>query len=208
MKIIDISWPLSPDATAYKDKNVIQFNPTKTFATDKARETLITVGSHSGTHVDAPAHFMEHGGTVDSIDLNQLVGPCVVLDLTHVQATITRADLESFDIPQGSRVLCKTANSTLDATAPFNPKFIYIDAAAAEYLATKKIAAIGVDYLGIERNQPGRETHLAFLSNNIPIIEGLRLKDVSAGEYFLCCLPLSVVGLDGAPARVVLFEGI
>jgi arylformamidase len=207
-KIIDISWPLSAQTTAYKDKKVIQFHATKTFAADKARETLLTLGSHSGTHVDAPSHFLEQGSTLDAYRLEQLVGPCLVVDVTHVQEKITKDYIQHIGIKAGYRVLFKTRNSLLDATAPFDPQFVYLDASAAEFLVTLGIVAVGIDYLGIERNQPERHTHLAFLRNNIPIIEGLRLAHVQTGEYFLSCLPLACVGLDGAPARAVLIENI
>jgi arylformamidase len=205
-KIIDISWPISPEMTAYKDKHEAIFTPVAEFARDHYRKSTITLSSHDGTHVDAPSHFLESGVTIDHVPLATLNGPCKVIDLVHCDEKITLTDVAACDINAGDIILFKTKNSLLSPNAPFNPNFIFIDHQAARFLADKKIKAIGVDYLGIERQQPGHETHDAFLSNNIGVIEGLRLADVCAGSYFLCCLPLNVQGLDGAPARAVLLQ--
>jgi arylformamidase len=202
--IIDISWPISPTMTAYKNKQTVVFTPIKTFETDKARESLISMSTHAGTHVDAPYHFLQQGITIDNFDLNSLVGPCKVIDLSHCDEKITAADLEKQSINQGDRILLKTKNSKNEASAPFNPNFVYLAADAAQYLASKKILTVGIDYLGIERAQPNHETHRVLFENNITIIEGLRLDHVQAGTYFLCCLPLKLQGLDAAPARAIL----
>jgi arylformamidase len=202
--IIDISWPIHPTMTAYKNKQTVVFTPTKTFEQDKARESLVTMSTHTGTHVDAPSHFTHQGITVDSLELNSLVGPCQIIDLSHCDEKITAADLEKQSINQGDRILLKTKNSTNEAAAPFNQNFVYLAADAARYLTSKKIMTVGIDYLGIERAQPNHETHQVLFENNITIIEGLRLEHVQAGTYFLCCLPLKLQGLDAAPARAIL----
>ena len=204
MRIIDISWPLSPDTTAYKDRKIIACEPTKQFEVDGARESKITLGSHSGTHVDAPAHFLAHGDTIDRIPLEQLCGPCVVLDLTEVNEAITQEHLADYEFDPGDIVLLKTRNSSLPPTAPFNPNFTFLSESGAQHLASCDIHSIGIDYLGIERNQPDHATHTTLLLADIPIIEGLRLGHVQPGDYFLMCLPLHIPGLDGAPARAVL----
>jgi arylformamidase len=208
MKVIDISWPLSEATTSYKDKKIVEFKPTKEFDKDGARETAITLGSHSGTHVDAPSHFLRDGKTIDQITLDRLLGTCIVLDLTEIQEKITRADLAEFDdqILEGDIVLLKTINSSSPATNGFNPHFVYLEHSGAQYLKEKGIKAVGIDYLGIERNQPGHLTHNECMHHDILIIEGLRLDHVEPGEYFMCCLPLFTIGLDGAPARAVLIQ--
>ena len=209
MKVIDISWPLSSATTGYKDRHILKFESTKEFAKDGARETTITVSSHSGTHVDAPSHFLKDGTTIDQIKLDRLVGPCKVLDLVNVEEKITREVLEQYDneITAGDIILFKTSNSAISATSSFTPHFVYLHALGAEYLKEKKIKAVGIDYLGIEHSQPGHNTHLICMNNDIMVIEGLRLGHVNPGEYFFCCLPLYTIGLDGAPARAVLIEG-
>lgn len=205
MNSIDISWPISPDMTAYKNNATVQFTPRKQFEHDKVRETLITLSSQTGTHVDAPAHFLQDGITTEQLPLDSLIGRCQVIDMTHVTEKITADDLKVCKLSQ-QIVLFKTKNSQLSPTELFSTEFIYIDQSAAEYLAAQNIRAVGIDYLGIERQQPEHETHLAFMNKNITIIEGIRLAGVAPKEYVLCCLPLLLVGLDGAPARAVLID--
>jgi arylformamidase len=206
MTLIDITWPLNPQTTAYKDKKTIHFTATKNFAEHGVRESLITLNSHSGTHVDAPAHFLKDGNTSEKISLSALCGPCIVIDMTHCNECITQEDLKDIRLEKNVRVLFKTKNSFLSPTAPFNPAFIYLEKSAAQFLVQQNSAAVGIDYLGIERNQPAHETHIALLENNIPIIEGLRLAQVQPRKYLLICAPLAIEGLDGAPARAFLID--
>ena len=204
MNIIDISWPLSTTTTSYKDENPIQIEQLKTFEQDTVRESNITLTSHTGTHIDAPAHFMEKGATIDQIPLTALYGSCMVVDMTYCAESIGIKDLQSVAIAPHSIMLFKTKNSALAPDAPFNPHFVYLAHDGARYLVAKKVKAVGIDYLGIERNQPNHETHTTLLGANIPIIEGLRLSQVSPGAYTFICLPLALQGLDGAPARAIL----
>jgi len=207
MKIIDISWPLTETMTQYKDVEL--FSATHiTTPTSGAMETHISLCSHTGTHVDAPAHFIADGKTIDQIPLQNLLGACTVLDVTHVQEKITHKDLEQFAIKEDAIILLKTTNSFISPLDRFNFAFVYLTHDAAHYLASKKIKAFGFDYLGIERNQPDHPSHKAFMCANIPIIEGLRLMQVTQGDYFLCCMPLLLPGSDAAPARAILIENI
>ncbi len=208
MKVIDISWPISESMTEYKDGKSVKFTPTKSVESNGAREWKVSMCNHVGTHVDAAAHFLATGQTIDKMDLHGLVGPCRVLDLTSVTDKIMPDDLEPFGISQGEIILLKTTNSFREPNDRFSYSFVYIDELAAQYLATQNIKAIGFDYLGIERNQPNHETHKAFMQFNIPIVEGLRLGAVLAGNYFFCCLPLHYVGLDSAPARAILIKDL
>ena len=206
MKIIDISWPISKATTGYKDRSVISFDEVKNFNRDGARETKIQLSSHSGTHVDAPSHFLRDGKTIDEMSLNRLVGKCKVLDLTLVMERITRDDLMQYDssIAQGDIILLQTTNSDNAVTDKFNSHFVYLEVSGAEYLVEKKISAIGIDYLGIEHSQPGHPTHEILMHGDVVIIEGLRLGHVKAGEYVCVCLPLYTIGLEAAPARAIL----
>ncbi len=192
--------------TAYKNRSSVQIEQVKKFERDEVREALLTLSTHTGTHVDAPAHFIKTGSTTDQVALTSTIGPCVVIDMTHCIDAINRDDLVAVD-DQLSRdiiVLCKTRNSRRAATETFDPLFVYLTADAAAYLVERMVRAVGIDYLGIERNQSGHETHIQLLSAGIGIIEGLRLEHVNSGSYFLWCLPLLIVGADGAPARAVL----
>ena len=203
MNIIDISWPLECGMTTYKNREDIQITPTKTWEQHAVRESCITISSHVGTHVDAPAHFLAHGGFIESVSLSRLCGPCVVLDMTHVEGAITKEHLEqqSITIP---RVLLKTRNSFLDSCAQFKTEFVYLAESGAQYLQEKGALCIGIDYLGIERQQPQHQTHTILLKADIALIEGLRLHTIQAGFYILICLPLACKGLEAAPARAVL----
>jgi arylformamidase len=206
MKIFDISWPISNQMTTYKDKKNVQLKSIKTFDVDNVRETTISLSSHTGTHIDAPSHFMEHGKSIDQLDPLCCSGQAQVVDMTHINNCITKKDLINITIEPNQIILFKTKNSTHSPTASFDYNFIYIDSSTASYLVERSVRAVGIDYLGIERNQPQHETHLTFMQHNIPIIEGLRLQDVPAGIYSLWCLPIKIPGLDGAPARALLIK--
>lgn len=208
MKIFDISWPLSEKTTGYKDRKTVTFETYKTFQVDNFRQSRITLDAHSGTHVDAPSHFLDDGKAIDAVPLERLVGGALVLDLSHEPEAITREVLQKYDaviLPQHI-ILLKTTNSSTKADDPFIANFVYLEASGAEYLRQKGVQAVGIDYLGIERNQPDHGTHTKLMQDGIVIVEGLRLFDVQEGEYFFCCLPLALQGLEAAPARAILIQ--
>ena len=205
MKIIDISWPIKNDTTTYKNKNTLKIKHTKTFSKDKARESQITISTHTGTHIDAPSHFLKTGKTIDKLDLNKINSKCRVIHIKN-KNTITVEDLKNKKIKKDEIILLKTKNSNLKQNTKFNKNFTYLTKEAAKFLTKSKIKAIGIDYLGIERDQPSHETHKILLKNNIPIIEGLRLKNTKEKTYQLICLPLNLIGLEAAPARAILIE--
>ncbi len=208
MKIYDISWPISQEITAYKDRKVVTFQSTKSFEKDGLRESLITVGAHSGTHIDAPSHFVSDGKTIDQLDLSHVIGKCKVFDMSSVTDGITQDHLENLDIQAHDIILFKTSNSACQPKDTFNPHFIFLEISGAQYLVQRNIKAVGIDYLGIERGQAGHLTHNLLFKHSIVIIEGLRLQAIKQGSYFLCCLPLALVGVEAAPARAILIEGI
>jgi arylformamidase len=206
MNIIDISWPIGGNMTTYKNKKTLNFRPLVTWQEHKARETSYTLTTHTGTHVDAPAHFIEDGSTVESLSLSALCGPALVVDVTHCDDRIALKDILELPLKPGMRVLFKTRNSLKNSDDEFDPLFVYLADDAAYYLAQLPVAAVGIDYLGVERNQPNHETHHTLLSRKIVLIEGLRLAHVEPGVYTLFCLPLLMPGLDGAPARAILIK--
>lgn len=208
MKIFDISWPISSATTGYKDKKVVNFQPVKSFDVDGVRETTITISAHSGTHVDAPSHFVRDGKTIDQIDLSSLIGKAKVFDMSVVSDGITRDHLENLQIDAGDIVLFKTTNSATQATDKFTPHFIFLEISGAQLLVERKVRAVGIDYLGIERGQQGHLTHNLLFKHEINVIEGLRLGNVNEGTYFLCCLPLNTIGIEAAPARAVLIQNM
>lgn len=145
---------------------------------------------------------MAHGSPIENTGLDKLVRPVRVLDLTNVEDKITRLDLENFRFGAGDFLLLKTKNSYVDV---FDFEFVYLERTGAAYLVEREIAGVGIDALGIDRSQADHATHKQLLSNEIVIIEGLRLGDVPAGDYFMVALPLKLQGVEAAPARVILF---
>lgn len=203
-KIYDVSMAIYEGMSVYKNKTEKQ--PVFQRVTNNyVSETKVTMDAHCGTHVDAPLHMIVEGETMESISIEHLVGPCRVLDLTHVTDGITRSDVENLGIEEGEFLLLKTANS-YDET--FQPEFIFVKEDAALFFSEKKIKGVGIDALGIERSQQGHPTHKTLFNNGIIIIEGLRLKEVPAGHYFMFAAPLKLVGTDASPARVLLVEGL
>jgi arylformamidase len=202
-KLYDISMTIQPTMQVYKNKEEKKpiFRNSSNFVTGKAYETQFTLDAHTGTHIDAPLHMIENGATMDSIDLESLVGPARVLDLIHVQDGISQADLEPFAIQAGEWLLFKTRNSMSEE---FDFEFIYLKEDAARYLHGLKIKGVGTDGLGIERAQPSYATHRTLLSAGIHVVEGLRFKDVPAGNYFMVIAPLKLAGIEAAPARAFL----
>lgn len=205
MNYIDISWPISNEMTTYKEKKDVQITARKTFQRDNYRESHVSMGLHSGTHIDAPSHFLKDGESSDFIFLNQFNGVCQLIDCTSVVGKITAEDLKKVTIT-ADILLFKTKNSLLADTAMFDPEFIYIDESAANYLVSTypTLKAVGIDYLGIERNQPTHPTHRTFFDAGVVIIEGLRLQHAQAQLYQLFCLPLSITFVEALPARAVL----
>jgi len=170
---------------------------------DTSNESCVTMNVHTGTHIDAPYHMDSDGKTIDQLDITKLLTVARVLDLTGVPGKITRDDLTAHRIQENEFILLKTANSF---TELFSAEFIYVAQSGAEYLAQQNISGVGIDGLGIERAQPNHQSHKVLMQKGIIIMEGLRLKDVPAGTYFMCALPLRILGVDGSPARVVLIE--
>jgi len=209
-KWIDISVPLYagmvhwPDDPAVEIERVMNIN----FG-DPCNVSKISMGVHTGTHMDAPIHFIEDGKSIDSMPLDATIGRARVLEISDPEA-VKVDELDPYYIQPGERILLKTKNSQRCwGRDTFVEDFVYISHDAAQYLAERQIQAVGVDYLSVGGySKDGPETHHALLSAGIWIIEGLNLAQVQAGSYELVCLPLKIVGCDGAPARAVLRTAI
>lgn len=166
----------------------------------------IILGSHTGTHIDAPSHVLKKGKTLDKIPLSKLIGPCRVLDFSRVKKAITMQDVQNHRIKKGERIIAKTNNSKR-GFEKFYDDYIYLDGDAADCLAKKGVALFGIDSLSIKkRGGPDLRPHTSLLKRNIVIVEGLNLAKAGTGKYFLICLPLAFHALDGSPARVVLLK--
>jgi arylformamidase len=173
---------------------------------DNSNTSQVTLGVHTGTHVDAPDHFMGNQKTIEQISLELLVGRAYVLHLPNVEH-ITAQDLESAEIPPRTRrLLFKTRNSEYWAKGikEFQPDFAGLTADAAQYLVDRNVRLVGIDYLSIAPYKQSRPTHRILLEAGVVVVEGLDLSKVSQGRYTITCLPLKLGGSDGAPARVIL----
>ena len=168
-----------------------------------ANVSRLSLGAHTGTHVDAPLHFLAEGPGSEALDVTRLVGPAVVVDALALESDIDADSLAGLDIPEGAeRVLLKTRNSRLWELDSFTRDFIRLDGSGARFVLERGIAVIGIDYLSIG----DVEAHRELLTAGVIPLEGLDLRAVEPGEYELVCLPLRIEGSDGAPARVVLIS--
>jgi arylformamidase len=208
MPIYDISVPLSAELPVYPGDPLIEISDSLMLAKgDPANVSSLNFGAHTGTHVDAPAHFIEGAKKVESLALDVLIGEAEVVEVPND----TRVIGEEFVKTKSKRILFKTRNSTSfwggDFKADFKTNFTHLDLTAARKLIENGVKLVGIDYLSIEQfGSKDHEVHRALLSHEVIILEGLNLTDVPPGKYELICLPLrlrSNLG-DGAPARAVL----
>ncbi len=208
MRIHDISLTISEDLAVYTGDPVVEIDPVSRISRgDGANVSLLKFGSHTGTHVDAPFHFVEGGVTIDHVPLDVLVGECYVCEIASSEA-ITVSELESCGLPEGCRrVLFKTSNSRLWEEEHFRTDFVYLEPDAAGWLVDRGVRLVGIDYLSVDRFKSGTHpTHLRLLGSGVVAVEGLDLRGVARGTYFLVCLPLKIRDGDGAPARAILLE--
>jgi arylformamidase len=204
--IHDVTLSLRPGMVTYPGEPGFSVSPVERIADGhSANLSHLCMGSHTGTHIDAPVHFLEGGATVDDLPLDALVGPAVVVS---PDAELITADLLSaLAIPKdATRILFKTRNSALLHQPTFSTDFVSVDPSGAQWLVDRGVKLVGVDYLSVEKFRSEKhETHLILLGAGIPIIEGLDLGEVQPGSYDLICLPLRVPA-DGCPVRALLIE--
>ena len=208
MAIYDVSVPLRSGMVTYAGEPGPQLSFHSLIARgDSANVSALSLGSHTGTHIDAPHHFLDGAPTVEALPLDALVGPAHVIE--HSGAShITAADLEAVGLPSGlQRLLIKTSNGRFWDDDTFHTDFIGLAGDGARWLVERGFRLVGIDYLSIEQFQsPTHEVHKALLGAGVVIVEGLNLRRVAPGPYFLVCAPLKVIGADGAPARVFLMD--
>jgi arylformamidase len=209
MPIHDISLNVAPGMPIWPGDPPLQMERFSTIgAGQEANVTRWASCVHIGTHVDAPAHFVDGGAGVDDLSLDDLNGQAYVLHLPEADV-IDRQMLEDADIPpRTERLLFKTRNSALWARGEtrFQEDFVAIDAAGAQWLVERGVRLVGVDYLSVAPWGAAVPTHRILLEAGVVVVEGLDLSDVTQGHYTLHCLPVKLVGADGAPARAVLVD--
>lgn len=209
MRIHDISLPLYPGMVEYPGDPPFALELQNSLSgKDGFNLCSLALGSHCGTHLDAPFHYFPEGPTVDKIPLEDLMGPVKVIEVAGDVESILPKHLEGKSIGEGDRILFKTRNSKLLRKERFEPDFIFLSPEASEYLARKKVKLVGIDYLSIDgfssENSP---SHKILLAENIVILEGLDLANVPEGDdYVLLALPLKIIDCDGSPVRAVLIE--
>jgi arylformamidase len=169
--------------------------------------SVYSMGAHSGTHIDAPMHFIRDGAPIDRVPLEPLIGPARVIDIPDGVQAIDAAELGRHDWKGAARVLFRTRSSLRGwmSSSNFHRDFAYVAPDAAQLLADAGVRLVGVDYISAEQfGSPAPMTHRILLGKGIPIVEGLSLERVSAGDYDLIVLPIKVAGHEGAPARAIL----
>jgi arylformamidase len=206
---IDVSAPIDPQtAPVYPGNAPIKLEFMMDYDKgDKLALSSYSLGAHTGTHVDAPLHFIKGGMSVDLVPLAHFVGPARVIDCSADAKLIDAAELNKHNWKGARRILFRTRNSRnhwmTDPT--FHEDFTYLAPDAAQLLAEAGVELVGIDYLSIEKFHSAEpKTHLALLTRGIPVVEGLSLADVTAGDYDLIVLPIRITGHEAAPARAIL----
>jgi len=205
MRLIDVSVPLDAQLPTYPHNTPFSLEPIKRIARgDSSNVSTLHMSAHTGTHVDAPRHFFDQGAGTESLPLELLIGRTRVIEIDS-RAGIAAEDLAPIDLSDDIRLLIKTHNSRLWGSPEFLEDYVGVTDSGAKHLVEHGIKVVGVDYLSVEKfHNPGAPAHHVLLGAGTIVIEGLNLQEVDPGVYEMFCLPLRVVGSDGAPARVVL----
>jgi arylformamidase len=208
VKLVDISIPIRDAMTVYRGNPPVRIRRAMTLQRDGVNLSELCLGSHTGTHVDAPSHFVKGGKGIDRLDLDRFIGPAWVADLRRVIGGINADDLRKARIPRGSRrILLRTSNSRWWHPArAFRTDFVYLAPDGADWLVERNVQLVGIDYLSIEGyDVPGAPTHKRLLGAGIPIVEGLDLFNVRPGRWQMAAVPLRIVNADAGLARAVLW---
>jgi len=204
--MIDITVPIYTGMPFYPGDPGADIRPHLMIAAgDIANISELSLGSHTGTHIDAPAHFENGKATVDELPLDLLVGRARVIDLTGVESSISRDHLEDLKLAGVERLLIKSSNSALMSLPRFDPDYVSLSAKAADFLVRLGVRLVGIDYLSIEQfKSESYPVHHTLLGAGVVVLEGIDLTAAAPGDYELICLPLKLRGGDGAPARAIL----
>ncbi|MCB0877093.1 MAG: cyclase family protein [Solirubrobacterales bacterium] len=202
MALHDVSIPIRPGMIIYRGNPGYDAERALTIdGGDGANVSRLTMGAHTGTHIDGSLHFYDDGDGVDALPLEAMLGPCIVVEIDDPGEAIDREALSAAGIPEGAeRVLLKTSNSRLWDRDEFTHDFVRLDGSGAEFVLERGIRLIGIDYLSIGDH----DAHLALLGNGVVALEGLDFRSIEPGAYELICLPIRLLDTDGAPARVLL----
>jgi arylformamidase len=204
LRIHDVTVPLAPGMTIGPAEPPFALDGGDSPGGNRYGVSRVQVSTHTGTHVDAPSHFLAGGATVDQLPLEILLGKARVVEVL-TRERVDRADLEALDLRDDLRVLLKTRMSGQLLKGAYQSDHVYLSEDSALYLAQAGIKLVGFDYLSVDRfASADHAAHRALLGHGVIVVEGLDLSEIEPGEYEMACLPLRIAGGDGAPARVVL----
>ncbi|NSW51641.1 MAG: cyclase family protein [Anaerolineae bacterium] len=208
MKIIDVSLPICSEMVVWEGDPKPRIHHDTTIAEQGTIQvSSICMGGHTGTHIDAPAHFIPGGNGIDQLPVSLLVGSVQVIKVDDENGLVSSQHIrEQVQFPIPLRVLLKTQNSNeglLDAP-DFSRQYVALSLEAAEYLVAAGVKVVGIDYLSIAPFDDVYPVHQKLLQEDVVIIEGLDLRGVRPGIYTLVALPLKIINADGSPARVLL----
>jgi arylformamidase len=204
VQIFDVSVPIRPGMIVYEGDPDVHLERARSIAEGaSANVSRLDFGLHTGTHLDAPVHFIEDAAGAETLPLEVLIGDAYVVDATDVEGVLDEPALTELALPVGvSRLIFKTTNSRLWDLEEFSHEFVRLTGDGARHLIGRGVRLVGIDYLSIG----DEEAHVALLDAGVIPLEGLDLRRVEPGPYRLVCLPLRIVGADGAPARAVLIR--
>lgn len=204
-RIIDITLPIREDMVTYPGDACFRASPVCTIARSGCNMTELTLGTHTGTHIDAPRHFFERGKSIEDFPAEKFIGPAMVVWIDT--SAITESLTHELNLDGVRHLLFKSHNSPLLQGTGFSKVFTHLTCEAAEGLVHRGLDTVGIDYLSIEQfGTPDFAVHKLLLRHDICILEGLNLADVSPGLYHLIALPLRIPAGDGSPVRAVLME--
>ncbi len=204
MKLYDISIQINNKTIVYRNNPKPKINNYSKTPKNKTNESLICIGSHTGTHFDSQLHIKQNGWSSASINLNSFYGKAIVIDLINCKNEINEEDLKKYKIYKNQIILLKTKNSNLE-NHKFITDYVHLSISGAKYLAKLKVKAVGIDYLSIEKFNSNLLVHKELLNKKILIFEGLKLNKIHEGNYTFIGFPLSL-DIDAAPLRAVLMK--
>jgi len=204
MRYYDISLNLSTETVRWVSAPALELHERRRMHRgDPANASAVTMSVHSGTHLDAPFHFIADGAGIDSLPLEVFMGPAVV-HAVDTERYITEEHVNAIDLGGATRVLFKTRNSQLLRKPDYDPDFVAFSVEAARALVARGLRLVGLDYLSVAHADTQVPVHRAFLDHGVVLLEGVDLSEIAPGRYELICFPLKLQGLDGAPCRAVL----
>lgn len=208
MRVIDVSLAIDAGLPTWPTSEGFRYRDAMRIADgDPANVTVVEMDVHTGTHVEAPMHFLDGGAPLDSIELERFVGPAVVVDVDG--PAVTAEALAALGVPAGTqRLLVKTANSARWAAGwgEFDPVYVSLTPDAARWVVDQGVRLVGIDHLSIQLFDDDGETHRILMRAGVAILEGLNLAGVEPGPYTLVAAPLRLVGREAAPVRAVLID--